>query len=136
MTSSREPPPELGGGDTFQYTGKQSDNHLWIVVSDPLQNESRVLVVNLTTCRQRSDRACLIQPGDHPFVTALTCVQYLACREVKLGILEEWLDVGQIVKREPVTQILLSRIRQGAVNSPHTPLGVKTLLLDQGLAEP
>ena len=136
MTSSHEPPPELVGGDTFQHSGEHSDNHLWIVLSDPLQDQSRVLVVNLTTYRQKSDTACLIQPGEHPFVTALTCVQYLACRDVKLGILKDWLDMGQIVKREPITQSLLSRIRQGAVDSPHTPFGVKTLLLDQGLAEP
>lgn len=136
MTSSREPPPEIIGGDTYQYTGEHSDNHLWVVISDPLRDQDRVLVVNFTTYRPKKDATCLIQAGEHEFVTDLTCVQYLACRGVRLGVLEEWLDIGRIVKRERVTPLLLDRIRQGAVDSQHTPYFAKTILVSQGLAAP
>ena len=137
MASSRKPPPpEFIGGTTFQYSGPDTDNHLWVVVSDPLYDENHVVVVSFTTYRPRKDATCLIEPGEHEFVTITTCVQYLASRDVKLGVLEEWLDSGRIVTKAPVKPDLLARIRQGAVDSPQTPYRAKTILIDQGLANP
>ena len=136
MASSREPPPDILGGHTYQYVGQSSDNHLRVVISDPLRDENHVLVVNFTTYRSWKDGTCRIQPGEHEFVKDETCVQYLACEEVKLGVLEEWLDRGRIVTRKPVLPELLRRIRQGAYDSTHTPGFAKKILVDQELVVP
>jgi len=136
MGFSREPPPEISGGDTFQFSGQELDRHVWVVISDPLRDENHILIVNFTTCRPRSDKTCMIQPGEHGFVTAPTCVHYMGAYTVKLGILEGWLDSGRIALREPVSADLLGRIRQGAIDSPQTPYGVKQILIDQELVIP
>ena len=136
MASSREPPPEIRGGHTYQYTAQDSDNHLWVEISDPLRDENHILVVTFTTYRPWKDGTCRIQPGEHEFVTEETCVQYLACGEVKLGVLEEWLDSGRIATKKPVSPELLRRIREGAFDSNHTPGFAKKILVDQELVIP
>ncbi len=138
MVSSRDPLPEISVGDTYQYTGTGTDNHLWVVISDPLVDENHVLVVNFTTYRPRKDGTCRIQPGEHPFVKEETCVQNLACQQMKLGLLEEWLDTGRITlnQHQPVSSGLLRRIQQGAYDSGQTPGFAKNILTKQGLVEP
>ncbi len=136
MASSHDPPPEISVGDTYQYTGTNADNHLWVVISDPLLDENHVLVVNFTTYRPRKDGTCRIQAGEHPFVKEETCVQYLACQQMKLGLLEEWLDTGVIAPNTPVSSGLLRRIQQGAYDSDQTPGYAKNILTRQGLVVP
>jgi hypothetical protein len=144
MASSHDPLPEISAGDTYQYTGTDTDDHLWIVISDPLVDDNHVLVVNFTTYRlrddgtTRNDGTCRIQPGEHPFVKEETCIQYLACHQLKLVVLEEWLDVGKIIlnQHQPASSVLLRRIQQGAYDSDQTPGYAKNILIKQGLVEP
>ena len=136
MGSSRNLPPEFNEADTYRYTVVGSDNHLWVVISDPALDENCVLAVNFTTLRPRSDKTCVIHPGEHPFITHDTCVQYLGCQKMKLGTLEEQLNRGQIEKKEPLSPVLLERIRQGITKSIHTPGFAKAILAAQGLIPP
>ncbi len=125
MGSSREPPPEFMEADTFRYTARGADNHLWVIISDPACDETCILVVNFTTLRRGSDKACVLRPGEHAFVTHDTCVQYLGCRKVKLGILEEYLARGQVEKREPLSPDLLDASGRVPLNPSTRPVSLR-----------
>jgi hypothetical protein len=133
MSSSRNQPPEFSGGDSFRYIRRGMDNHLWVVVSDPVMDEARVAVVNFTTYYPFKDGTCRVVPGEHPFVRQETCVEFSGCQIVKLGFLEDRLDRKHIVKDVPLSPSLLERIRNAAIESPHSPFDLQTILIDQGL---
>ena len=60
----------MNPGDTLLIVlpGTSLDSHLWIVISDPSQHESCV-IVNLTSWRSDKDQSCVLKPGDHPYIT-------------------------------------------------------------------
>ncbi len=49
----------MNAGDTFRIPqpGTSLDSHLWVVISDPVVDPDRVLIVNFTTRRKDSDPA-------------------------------------------------------------------------------
>ena len=42
------------------------DPHLWVVLSDPIQNSNQVVLVSLTTWREDKDQACVIPDTERP----------------------------------------------------------------------
>ncbi len=60
----------MNAGDTFKIPQPETslDTHLWVVISDPAADAENILIVNFTTSRADSDKACILQPGEHPFV--------------------------------------------------------------------
>ena len=120
----------MNGGDTFR---RSVGSHLWVVISDPRRDPQRVVIVNMTTVRHNSDRSCLIQAGEHGFVRHETCIMYAFAKTVADVDLERQLAAGQIQLLAPVSSILLRRIRDGAVISDFTPLGIVQVLVDQGI---
>ncbi|MCH8344952.1 MAG: hypothetical protein IH983_13330 [Planctomycetes bacterium] len=96
---------QLKGGETFLIPepGSSLDSHLWIVLSEPSIDPENVLIVNLTTWAEYKDQACLLQPGDHPFVKQRTCVNYADAKVVTAHQLETFLDRGQIEHQTPLT---------------------------------
>lgn len=114
-------------GATFHFNDRPGDGHLYAVISRPSVPE--VVLVNLTTLRPRSDRSCLVDPGEHPFVTRPTCVAYQYAEVVPTAILEAKLAAGILRPREP----LLMRIWEGATITRFLPLRCHQVLPDQGL---
>ena len=69
----------MGPGDTFLWPSR--DDHLWLVISD-VDPVGQLIVVGIYSHQPHYDRACLLEPGDHPFVKHTTCVQYVTARLV------------------------------------------------------
>lgn len=128
---------QLKGGETFLIPepGSSLDSHLWIVLSEPSIDPENVLIVNLTTWAEYKDQACLLQPGDHPFVKQRTCVNYADAKVVTAHQLETFLDRGQIKHQTPLTPELLRRVREGAAQSTRMALAHAQVLFDQELIE-
>lgn len=125
----------MRAGDTFTYFDG-SDKHLWVVISDPDINATDfVVTVNLTTYQVGKESACVLNPGDHPFIKRTTCVQYADARPIASAILDKHLGNGRIVRQTPVSPQILARIRSGAAASCHIPLGCRKILVEQGLIE-
>lgn len=120
----------MNAGDTFKWS---FSSHLWVVVSDPERNGDEVLIVNLTECRPWQDRSCVLDVGDHPFITKRTCVFYAKAQVFRNAELDAKLSSGQIVLREPIDQAILARIRAGAAISDRIAFKFRQLLGDQGL---
>src|ERR1700730_3304378 len=92
------------------------DHHLWVLLSDPAQDADNVLVVSVTTWREvGKDQACMIERGEHPFVTHTSCLAYIEARVLSLANLLTFKDGGYLKLQEPVSEDLLERMRQGAV---------------------
>jgi len=127
----------MRAGDTFRFADKRLEQHLWVIISDPLIDVADpVVIVRLTTNRRGRDRTCVLQPGDHPFITHETVVDYEEALETSNPCLDGFVGHGHAFLQEPATPEVLSRIRQGAAVSPRIPEGCKEILIRQGLIEP
>lgn len=126
----------LRGGDTFQAADRKREEHLWIILSDPVNHpEAPVLIANLTTRRAGSDTACVLARGDHPFIKHDSCVNYQDSRLAEAKTLAGALTAKLLLAREPMSADVLRRIRVGASASRFIPLRNLQLLKDQGLVE-
>lgn len=123
-------------GDTFLILAEQPKKHLWVIVSDPAANPDLVVCLSFTTLRDKSDRSCVVQPGEHPFVQEATCIAYRHGRHLSLQQLQAMAMAGALQMREPVSEALLARIRQGARESDFTIFLHRRVLVDQGLIDP
>jgi len=126
----------MRAGDTFRFADRALEKHLWIVISDPMLDVADpVVVVRLTTYREGRDCTCVLQPGDHPFITHATVVDYEWALDIPNAGLEGFVGDGRAFLREPVGSEVLGRIRQGAAESEFMPEGCKEILVRQGLID-
>jgi hypothetical protein len=111
------------------------DRHLWVILSDPAQDDQKVVLVSITTLEPHKDQACLIPRGSHPWVTHDSCVAYDFARMVKLADLFALKDSGKIQLQEPLAATLLKKIQQSTAQSTRCPMRFAEVLIDQGLLE-
>lgn len=123
-------------GDTLIIAepGTSLDSHLWIVISDPEVNPDKVVLVNFTKYRADKDQACIVERGDHPFLSQKTCVEYRGAKTVPAKALQDLLDGGQILPHSPVSPGLLEKIRAGVPASRMRTEQV-LILVDQGFVD-
>ena len=123
----------MKAGDTFRSANLSVDIHLWVVISDPQQDPSRVLIVSLTTYNPKKESVCLIDIGDHPFVRHKTCVAYNFAKAPSLVQLKQVSEAGQLIPDVPVSLEVLRRIRDGAALSKKLSVDHYEILDSQGL---
>jgi len=127
----------MRAGDTFRFADRALEKHLWIVISDPvLDVADRVVIVRLTTYREGRECTCILQPGDHPFITHATVVDYGWALDISNAGLESFVGDGKAFLQDPVRPEVLGRIRQGAAKSEFISEGCQEILIKQGLIEP
>lgn len=120
-------------GTTFLR--KDSDRHLWVVLSDPKINADEVLLVNVTTLDARKEQACLLGPGDHPWITHPSCINYGDAVVSTLPKLFDAKDGGALQIQQPLAPAILQRVLLGVASSTRISLENVELLEDQGLIE-
>jgi hypothetical protein len=127
----------MNPGDTLiiDEPGTSLDSHLWIVISDPAENPEEVLLVNFTKYRADKDQACIVERGDHPFISQKTCVEYRGAKMASAKELQTLLDSGQVSSHKPASPQLLARIRAGVANSRMRNEHV-LILIAQGVIDP
>lgn len=125
----------LNTGDTLLVAnpGGSYDSHLWIVLSKPELDQEHILLVNFTGWRPDKDQACILDKGDHPYLTKKTCVNYADSKIVTAEHIGKLVRSRDLTKHIPVALALLERIREGAMRSKFMPLDHGQLLIDQGL---
>lgn len=122
-------------GDTFLLAKPDINNHLFIVISDPAQDPDRIVTANFTSWRADKDQTCIVNSGDHRFLTRRSCVHYAEDRLIRLADYQRLLAAGAIFAHDPVADALLNRILAGAAVSPFIPLGNRQILVEQGLID-
>ncbi len=127
--------PEWGG--TFLLTNYKRDiePHLHVIISDPTKNPDAIVTANFTSWRADKDQSCVVGPGEHPWLTKRSCIDY---RRDRLITSEEYRTLTEsrlVIPQEPVGASLLQRILGGAAVSPHIPLESREILADQNLID-
>lgn len=118
-------------GDTFVIDPDGGSNaHLWIVLAvyrPDLAYEDWALIVSITTLAKAKsvDSACVLNVGDHPFISHESFAYYQRMREVELNILAACVTSG----RQPCLQDLLTRLIEGLHRSRFTRRGFKSRVL-------
>lgn len=101
--------------------------HLWFVCTWP-DREGRVVTLNLTSFDSCVDPTCLIVPGEHPFVTHDSLIEYQRGKLTQLTQIEQALDFALFVPRQVAADALMTKIRQGALVSEFASFGVKAAI--------
>jgi len=127
----------MNAGDTLiiDEPGTSLDSHLWIVISDPEDYPEEIVLVNFTKYRPDKDQACILERGDHPFISQRTSVEYRGAKTASAKELQTLLDGGQISSHKPTSPELLERIRDGVPNSRMRNEHV-LILIAQGVVDP
>ena len=108
-------------GDTFLLTGGRVPTpHLWVILWGPAGDAGAYLAVMLTSLRSYSDRTCILDVGDHPFIRHPTSVSYRDVVRLTGERLSELAAAGTARPRQPVSGAVLERMRAGFFASAHT----------------
>lgn len=95
--------------------------HLWAILWGPAGPADAYLAVFLTTLRPHSDKACVLQAGDHPFIRHDTAVAYRDVQRFTDEKLRHLITNGTAKPRQPLGPAILERLRAGFFASAHTP---------------
>ena len=127
----------MNAGDTFiiDVPGTSLDSHLWIIISDPVTRPDEVILVNFTKYGASKDQACIVERGEHPFISQRTCVEYRRLKVASVEQLQAFLDHGLMSSHNPASPDLLAKIRAGVPNSRMHNEHV-LMLTAQGLVDP
>ena len=93
-------------------------DHLWVVISLP-GDDGSVVIVNFTSWRAGCDENCVIETGEHKFVTHKTVVAYEKARLVSAQNQAALAKIS-VGRWDPVSPALLARIQAGALSSDLT----------------
>jgi hypothetical protein len=122
----------MEAGTTFLRA--DADAHLWIVLSSPSVDKENVLIVNLTSFGPRQEDACILDRGEHPFITHKTCVNYGDSQITTLEKLHAAKDGGAIRLRESLTPAVLKKVVHGVLVSERMKLDHANILFMPGQA--
>lgn len=121
----------MDAGDTFLIPNL-GDDHLWMIISDPTADATRVVVVCFLSWSPTLDQACVLHGGEHPFVKHETCVHYPWARIVPTAQLDEMRKRGDLISKAPLSAELLAQIR-GCAENGRLPTESYDFLRRQGL---
>ena len=120
---------QLSVGDTFFYQYPKKDFHLFFVVSSiPSMNSDQLVCTMLSSWKDGSpfnDPSCIIEAGEHPFVEHKSYVAYKETVIFRREQLENLIACGDCRIGNPVSEILLRRIRSSAWKSKKIASGLK-----------
>ena len=125
-------------GDTFLLTrGTGEVPHLWVILWGPAGGAQAFLSAYLTTLRAHSDRSCILNRGEHPFLQHETAVAYGAVQRWTAERLDELVAASIARPRPPVSAAVLQRLRAGFFASPRTPHALRQMAVEAfGAADP
>jgi hypothetical protein len=122
-------------GDVFRFVGI-ADVHVWMIISDPARDLQKILIVNFTTWEPHLDQACVVEAGEHPFVVHKTVVNFARARIVTDAALEQLRAAGRLqLLNDPLSDVLLAKVRESAMNSLTLALEAGDILIEQELAD-
>jgi len=109
------------GSDT-----RKSMVHLYVVLTEPMDTITQkncILWVSLSSVEGKRyyDDTCLLDVGDHPFISKKTWVSYQHAAITTADKIKKNLDRGLLLENDPLKEQLLNRILKGLEISNDTP---------------
>lgn len=123
-------------GDTFTHISTPNlypMPHLYFVISDAIEDSDEVVIVNLTSWRDKADETCILDVRDHPFVTHKSWINYRDAKITTMKDLDKNENHPTIFRDASATNELLRRIQKGAFTSVLTSPRIKEFLRERGL---
>ena len=108
----------------FRPPGHQKP-HLWLVLTDPIDGDAKVVAVMVRTRRSFTDDTVILQPADHAFLSVESCVDYSTATFFTVGRIVSSLGRGTCKLMQTVSSRLLEAARAGLLLSPRTPNAIK-----------
>jgi hypothetical protein len=124
----------MKAGDVFRFLGI-AEIHAWTIISDPARDAQKVPMVNFTTWDPALDQACIIEPGEHPFIVGRSLVNFARSKVVTDLQLEALRAKARLQFLDPLSAAVLAKIRECAMRSTTLPLEYADILLDQELVD-
>ena len=110
---------QIRRGSTLLISGTHHNpnvSHLCIILNDPPGTApQQVLYVPVITAREKYDTTCVLEVGDHEFITHKSCVHYARADVRTVQHLEK---LGSL--KEPLRDDVLERVCGGIFDSPHS----------------
>lgn len=108
--------------DTLLIPSGPSGEHLFAITTDAC-NEANHLLLNVSTIREGSfhDPACIVNVGDHPFITSQSYVVYRSGQIQKAERLTLMVDGWVYKKHQPACDALVKKMLDGVTVSRFTP---------------
>lgn len=124
-------------GDTFWIPSENNTfvEHLYVVISDPLQDPDNVVMVSLTSRESWKDQSCIVYVEEHSALTHESCIDYRRAKIVKAEALERAVEQGKVWPRDRVSGAVLLKILKGASQTQNLPNDCDKILDEQGLIE-
>ena len=114
----------MKSGDTFLMPAPGISNrtpHLWIVVTDPSEENHIVVIVSITTLRRGAEQTVVLRKGEHPFIDRDSSVCYADARMVDAHDLEKRATAGQVKTHASCPPKTLEIVTDGILASALTP---------------
>jgi hypothetical protein len=119
--------PSIFPGQTFlAKTGSPSDasrEHLYVVLTEP-NDKGCIIWVSWNSLKDGRfyDKTCVLDVGDHPFITKKTWVNYGRAAIVTVEEIKRNLARGVLAENDPMKEEVFNRIAAGLLASDHTPM--------------
>jgi hypothetical protein len=120
----------LGDCFTMQVPPSYSVPHLYFVISDPKLNAGTYYIVNITGDQLRAGRECVLQVGEHPWITKESFVSFGDTIEIA-GPTVKMIDalIGtKVVMQAPSSKATLAKIIAAGKISKAIPKAYKAFL--------
>jgi hypothetical protein len=99
-----------------------------------LQDPERLVIVRFLSWQQKYDQACVLNGGEHPFVTHATCVDYPASKIASNAVLERLRTRHTLKVKTALSKELLDLIRKKSIDGDIATECI-ALLGEQGLVD-
>lgn len=98
-------------------------SHLFIICNDTCRLGANLLV-NISSFYDGCDDTCVLNVGDHDFVTHASYVFYAEATIMKAAGIKNGFDRGVLTPRDPLIDPVFERVIEGINKSPDTPRNV------------
>jgi hypothetical protein len=121
---------KLGDAFTMAVPPRYDVPHLFFVISDPAKNGGIYHIVNLTTDYIRAGKECVLNVGDHEWITKTSYVTFRDAREIdtKLGMAIDSLVGNMVQMQRALRADILQKIIEAAKVSRSMPINFKNFL--------
>jgi hypothetical protein len=118
------------GSAYLLYDDEDADSkpHLHIVISDPNENDSIVLV-SVTTERARSDTTTRLGPGCHPYVVHPSVIAYNYSKMLSRDQLRKLIEIGDAIPKPDASEVIVQRAQAGMQETRRAPREVQECFL-------
>ncbi|MCF5859795.1 hypothetical protein [Aeromonas veronii] len=101
-------------------------SHLFVIITTPDGEPPKVVVVNVSTKRSKSDTTTVLYQGEHSFLTKPeSIIRYDLAEIIEIDQLITAVNNGHLTALEDMSDAVFQRICAGIEASPDTPEDIK-----------